>query len=354
MSFVLKSILRKILFSVLLVLIVMFPILSYGFNPYTDIAIDYLPDIDYHPAVVLGEMVIIRNQDAYASPLLHDAASRLLDRPLGMYINGVQARRLHRYDGSGEDGYVEIAIEGNGLDAGFSGYIDERHLVSPSAKTPVLPTVMLNAQEGDISLYSDYSEDSPVIATYASGTQAQLLGLLIDMCHIKIGDHSGFVKSSQLQLPHALEQDLIDTMPKQFMRLSANHKHLMEIVIALEMDIIKQYGGDWPLLQKAEYADICMSLGFPAPFLYGVYIMPNSDDLPQQEAIAIAAQDVSDRLGIAQDVLLEQYEVSVSFFDATYKHTGHHWRIVFSDPAGIERRDTEAYISSPSGEVIDF
>lgn len=350
-----KSILRKKTFFVLLIILVAtLPIPSYGFDPYTDIAIDYLPDIDYHPTIVLGEMVIIQNQDAKVSPLLHDATSRLLDRPLGLYVNGVQAHRLHRYDEKGEDGYVEIAIEGNGLDTGFSAYIDERHLISPGTETPVLPTVMLNAQDGDIPLYSDYSEDSPVIAIYPSGTQAQLLGLLVDMCHLKIGDLSGFVKTSQLHLPQTLEQELAGTMPKRFMSLSAVHKHIMEIVNAYEIDLIEQYGSDWPLLQKAEYAAICINLGYSAPFRYGVYIMPTSDDLPRQEAIVIAAKDVSDRLGIAQDLLLEQFDVSVSFFDATYKHTGHHWWIVFSDPSGIEKRHTSTYISSPSGKIVDF
>jgi len=100
-----------------------------------------------------------------------------------------------------------------------------------------------------------------------------------------------------------------------------------------------------------------MKLGLESGFLWGIYIMPGPDDLPQQKAIDIAIQAVSERFEIAPETLRQQYESSVSFFDANYKHTGHFWRIVLmdpTDPSGINKPAFDIYISSPAGEVVDF
>ena len=351
-----KTIYKETLIILTIILAIALPALSDTFNPYTDIMLDYLPDIDYHPTVVLGEAVIIQNQNAYASPLLHNASSRLLDNPLGIYVNGVLANRLHRWDGKGQDGYVEIAIGGNGLDSGFSGYIDERHLIYPGTVAFVLPIVTLDAQDTEkIALRLDFSEESPVIATYPNGTQAQLLGYFDGMCHIQIGDQSGFVKTSQLQMSEMISKRLTEAMPKQFMNLKPVHKHIIEIGIAYELELIGQYGpnGDWPLWLKAKYADMRIKLGLGAPFLLGTYIMPSPDDLQQQQAIDIAARAASERFDIPLETLLEQ-PVFLSFFDADFKHTGHYWRIIFENPSDTDKRAIDIYISSPEGDVVDF
>ena len=83
--------------------------------------------------------------------------------------------------------------------------------------------------------------------------------------------------------------------------------------------------------------------------------MPDSDDLPQQEAIDIAAQTASSKFGITLETLLDQFTMTVSFFDADYRqYTGHYWWIVFDELSGIESRGIELFISSPAGEVVDF
>ena len=244
-----KAFILNVFLVLLIVLTITFPAFACEFNPFPDITLDRVPNVDYHPTIVLGEPVIIQNQDAYASPLFFIGASRELG-PLVMYVNGVQAHRLHRWDGSGEDGYVEITIGGNGLDAGLSGLINERHLVSSGAKTSVLPIGTLYALDAeDVALFLDFMENAPIIAMYPNGTQAQLMGYLLHMYHVQIGNQTGFIKTSQLLLPPAVAQEFDDALPKRFIDLNPVHKHIIEIGWAYEVDRLVQYGrkSKWPL-----------------------------------------------------------------------------------------------------------
>ncbi len=349
---------KNALLVLLLVIILSIPAVSYGYNPLTDNPLDQVPEVDYHPTIVLGEAVIIQNTDAYASPLLYLGAYNLMNEPLGMYVNGVVAYRLHRYDGRGASDFVEVAIGGNGLDAGFSGYIDKRNLVYPGKIVPELPSVTLSGfGEEEVALHLDFYADSPIFAAYPNGTKAQLLGYLDDMCHVQIGDQYGFVETSQLQLPPEVAQGLENSMPPQFMALSAVHKHLIEIGVSYEMDLLNEYGskGNWPLWLKAEYSKMHLTLGLSTGYGNGVYIMPDPDDLQQEEAVSIAAQAACDRFGIPLEALwLAQPEVSVSFFDADRIHTGHYWWIVFDKPLPDGMQPVSIYVSSPAGEIVGF
>lgn len=326
--------------------------------PYIENPQEYFSAENYHPTILLGEEVVIQNREAYATPLLYDASFQYMDGPLAIYVNGVKAHRLHRWDNhSYEDRIVEIAIAGNGLDAGFSGWIEERHLVPSGANTPELPTVTLEGDGAeDIALFLDYAEDTPIIATYPKGTQGELLGHLDEMYHIRIGDQEGFIKTSQVHLTREAEQGLQGAMTGEFPDVTALQKHGSDVTWAYEREIRPLYGSRarWPLWAKAEFSALCMRYNIGTGFINGAYIMPGPDDLPQQEAVDIAAQAVSDRFEIPLETLLQEYDQYISFFEAKRKHTGRYWWITFDDRSGVDRRFTEVYISSPSGEVVDF
>ena len=62
-----KAFILNVFLVLLIVLTITFPAFACEFNPFPDITLDRVPNVDYHPTIVLGEPVIIQNQDAYAS-----------------------------------------------------------------------------------------------------------------------------------------------------------------------------------------------------------------------------------------------------------------------------------------------
>ena len=358
-----KSISRKAAFTLALLIATTLPTLSFSDNfsvSTQDTTLDHMPYIDYHPTIVLGDSVVITNQQAYATPILFYPSPNDLDSPLGIYVNGVEARVIQSEHGLSDTaydfGFAEIAIEGNGLDSGFSGFIPKEYLVSTGAETPSLPIVAFNAQgTEDIALLLDFAEDAPIVATYPNGTQAQLLGYLDDMCHVQIGVQSGFVKTSQLELPQEVAQGLAKAMPRHFESFTAHEKYIGFIHMAYLYERSAQYGeyGYWPLWLNAEYSALCMQLGGGTGFMYGVNIMPGPDDLPEQEARRIAVEAICERLGITQETL-SQYESGVFFYDSD-NDTGHYWHFAFW---GVRDSDLPMQItisvSSPAGEAVEL
>lgn len=315
-------------------------------TPDFDISTEDLPIIEYHPTVTLGDPVSIQNGEAYATPLLSVPTPNDLPYPMSLCPNGVEAREISR-----ANGFVRVAIGGDGLNAGISGCIQEAHIVPAGTSADTPPTVTLRAGDGgDIPLLLDYTEDAEVIASYPAGTEAQLLGWLDTWCQVQIGEESGFLRTAQVEWPEAVEQGLQSVPIDSFDSLTAREKHAMDILSAYYTEKIAEYGPNegWPVEARAEYAALSIQLGRGQIFDFGIDIMPGPEDLTQEEAMAIAAQAAEEIYGVPPEDLAT-YDVEVRFYDSNYVRTGRYWFFHFKHSP--EANSFMITISSPEGEA---
>lgn len=310
-------------------------------TPDFDIPLDYLPLVEYRPVITLGDSVTLHHKESYGVRLLSVPSLNDLEYPIGVFMNGVQGNEISR-----QNGFVEVAIGGNGLDAGISGYVQEEYISTGTAEAFSLPSATLKSET---SLLADYTDAAKVLATHPAGTEVLMMGYLDEWSMVQVGDTYGFLKTAQLTLGEEATTGLASGMPHTFDWHTAEEKHAMDVCGAYADEKEEQYGDmdHWPLEIKAEFAALSIQLGRGQVFDLGVDIMPGPDDLQQDEAIAIAKQAITEEYPITLEQL-DFLDMWFRFFDSNFYRTGRYWYFSFVG----EEYDFMVLISSPDGEVL--
>ena len=157
------------------------------------------------------------------------------------------------------------------------------------------------------------------------------------------------MKAEQLVISDDIAHGIESAPIENFDDITPQRKHAMDIAGAYYTEKTEQYGEweRWPLEVKAEFSALSIQLGRGQVFDFGIDIVPAADDLPQEEALAIAKQFLAEQFSIPTDEL-NRLQVDIWFYDSNHKRTGHYWYFCFWNGA----ESFYVHVSSSAGEVV--
>lgn len=193
---------------------------------------------------------------------------------------------------TGDDSWARVRIGATGIFSGIEGYIPLASLNFDAAQAQLLPEVTLDGGE-KVPVYQDNGLTDTLLGEYPAGTQATLMGWLLDWAQVKVDGKSGFVRHDGIFMDEAIKERLSSALPLSFDQIQPGHQDLYAAYTSELMQLYALHGdsNEWPLSIKAQASELAAKYGYS--FTPDINVMPEASDFSQEDALerAIAAAE---------------------------------------------------------------
>jgi len=134
-------------------------------------------------------------------------------------------------------------------------------------------------------VYQDNGLTDTLLGEYPAGTQATLMGWLLDWAQVKVDGKSGFVRHDGIFMDEAIKERLSSALPLSFDQIQPGHQDLYAAYTSELMQLYALHGdsNEWPLSIKAQASELAAKYGYS--FTPDINVMPEASDFSQEDAL---------------------------------------------------------------------
>lgn len=146
-------------------------------------------------------------------------------------------------------------------------------------------------------LFSNNGLDDATMGEFPAGTAFEVLGLLKDWLHVRIGEQTGFINQDLAKIDEASLSAVMSAMPLDFDQIQPGFQARYDEYMTKLMKLYEDHGDSnhWPLEVSAQASQLAASYGYV--FSEVVNLMPGDKDLSQDQVMDLAKQYAHEAYG---------------------------------------------------------
>ena len=268
------------------------------------------------------------------------------ERPWGLYLNGTPVTILSGGNADGYYGGHAMVQLGEVMDGGAIFYVPIMYL-----KFEEVPATQATVFKGD-PLYGDVDWQSKRLTPFAPDTKVTVYGQHDTWCHIQIGDEMGFTFFEDLAMDEETARMLRVNQPKAYRPATQKELGAEMDFYGMVRQLIRERGdyGNLTLEDRAALSQKELAIG--DAYLYTIHLLPDENDLPEEEAIKLAQKALMDVCEVDES-FLKHLKTSVQFYENPSQDPGvKKWYVYFTAYGGAYGY-FYACVNSVTGEILE-